>query len=33
MNPTPGILVEDQLKPPLDMVTVDQEQKLHKPNS
>ena len=30
---TADILVEDQLWPPLDMVTVDQEWKLHNPNS
>ena len=31
-NQTADVLVEDQLQPPLDMVTVDQERELHKPN-
>ena len=31
-NTTADILIEDQLWPPLDMVTVDQERKLLKPN-
>ncbi len=30
---TADILTEYQLQPPLDMVTVDQERELHKPNS
>ena len=32
-NPTTDILVEEQQIPPLDMVAVDQERELHKPNS
>ena len=32
-NQTADVLVEDQLQPPLDLVTVSQEQELHKPNS
>ena len=32
-NTTADILVEDQLQPPLDMVTVDLEQELRKLNS
>ena len=32
-NTTADILVEDQLRPPLDMLAVDLERKLHKPNS
>ena len=30
---TTDILVEDQLWPPLGMITVDHVQELHKPNS
>ena len=32
-NQTADVLVEGQLKPPLDMVTVFQEREPHKPNS
>ena len=32
-NTATDILVEDQLRPPLDMVTVYQKQELHKLNS
>ena len=32
-NITADILIEDQLQPPLDMITVDQERELHRPNS
>ncbi len=32
-NPTSDILIDYQLRPPLDMATVDQYQELHKPNS
>ena len=32
-NTTADILIEDQLRPPLDMVTVDQERKMLQPNS
>ena len=32
-NQTVDILVEDQLQPSLDLVTVSQEQELHNPNS
>ena len=32
-NTQADISIEDQLRPPLDMVTVDQKRELHKPNS
>ena len=30
---TADIFIEDQLLPPLDMVTIDQEREMHKPNN
>ena len=32
-NATVDILIKDQLRPPLDIATVDQERELHNPNS